>query len=134
DWLLAAPVTERYQTTKWIYLPEGTWIDYFTGLVYQGGQYIEYAVNGESWTDIPLFIKEGAIIPTQKTLNYTSEEDVEELFIDIFADSAQTSFLLYDDDGSSYDYEDGVFFKQTITAQDTGATGISVDFSSKSGS
>ena len=134
DWLLVSPVTERYQTTKWIYLPEGTWIDYFTGLVYEGGQYIEYAVNGESWTDVPLFIKEGAIIPTQKTLNYTSEEAITELFVDVFADNAQSSFLLYDDDGSSYDYEDGAYFKQAITAQNNGASGIAVNFSAKSGS
>lgn len=134
DWLLASPVTERYQTTKWIYLPEGTWIDYFTGLVYEGGQYIEYAVNGENWTDVPLFIKEGAIIPNQKVLNYTNEENVTELFIDVFPDSKQSSFLLYDDDGSSYDYENGEFFKQTITAQDNGSAGVSVSLSAKSGS
>lgn len=134
DWLLAAPVTERYQTTKWIYLPAGTWIDYFTGLVYQGGQYVEYAVNGESWTDVPLFIKQGAIIPTQKALNYTSEEAVSEIMLDIFPSSAQSSFRLYDDDGSSYDYESGEYFKQTVTAQDRGTAGVSVDLSARTGS
>lgn len=134
DWLLAAPVTERYQTSKWIYLPAGTWIDYFTGLVYQGGQYVEYAVNGESWTDVPLFIKQGAIIPTQKALNYTSEEAVSEIMLDIFPSSAQSSFRLYDDDGSSYDYESGEYFKQTVTAQDRGAAGVSVDLSARTGS
>lgn len=134
DWLLASPVTERYQTTKWIYLPAGTWIDYFTGLVYQGGQYVEYAVNGESWTDVPLFIKQGAIIPTQKALNYTSEEAVSEIMLDIFPSSAQSSFQLYDDDGSSYDYESGEYFKQTVTAQDRGTAGVSVDLSARTGS
>ena len=134
DWLLASPVTERYQTTKWIYLPAGTWIDYFTGLVYQGGQYVEYAVNGESWTDVPLFIKQGAIIPTQKALNYTSEEAVSEIMLDIFPSSAQSSFRLYDDDGSSYDYESGEYFKQTVTAQDRGTAGVSVDLSTRTGS
>lgn len=134
DWLLASPVTERYQTTKWIYLPAGTWIDYFTGLVYQGGQYVEYAVNGESWTDVPLFIKQGAIIPTQKVLNHTSEEAISEIEIDVFPDSVQSSFQLYDDDGSSYDYESGEYFKQTVTAQDRGAAGIAVELSTKTGS
>lgn len=134
DWLLASPVTERYQTSKWIYLPAGTWIDYFTGLVYQGGQYVEYAVNGESWTDVPLFIKQGAIIPTQKALNYTSEEAVSEIMLDIFPSSAQSSFRLYDDDGSSYDYESGEYFKQTVTAQDRGTAGVSVDLSARTGS
>ena len=83
-------------------------------------RYIAYAVNGESWTDVPLFIKEGAIIPTQKVLDYVDEESITELEIDIFPDSVQSQFLLYDDDGSSYDYEDGVFFKQSISARDNG--------------
>lgn len=134
DWLLAAPVTERYQTTKWIYLPAGTWIDYFTGLVYQGGQYVEYAVNGESWTDVPLFIKQGAIIPSQKPLNYTSEEAIREITLDIFPHTEQSSFRIYDDDGSSYDYESGEYFRQTVTAQDRGTAGIAVDLSAKTGS
>lgn len=133
DWLLVSPVTERYETTKWIYLPAGTWIDYFTGLEYQGGQYIAYAVNGESWTDVPLFIKEGAIIPTQKVLDYVDEESITELEIDIFPDSVQSQFLLYDDDGSSYDYEDGVFFKQSISARDNGTSGITVSLGSAEG-
>lgn len=134
DWLLVAPVTERYQTTKWFYLPEGNWIDYFTGLVYQGGQYISYAVNGESWTDVPLFIKQGAIIPTQKPLDYTGEESIREVFVDVFAAPTQSSFRLYDDDGGSYDYENGEYFLQTITAQDKGSAGLKVNFSGVSGS
>lgn len=36
--------------------------------------------------------------------------------LDIFPSSAQSSFRLYDDDGSSYDYESGEYFKQTVTA------------------
>ena len=42
EWLLVAPITERGQSVKWIYLPEGTWIDYNRGTVYEGGQYIPY--------------------------------------------------------------------------------------------
>lgn len=83
---------------------------------------------------MPLFIKQGAIIPTQKVLNHTSEEAVSEIEIDVFPDSVQSSFQLYDDDGSSYDYESGEYFKQTVTAQDRGAAGIAVELSTKTGS
>lgn len=134
DWLLAAPVTERYQTTKWIYLPAGEWIDYFTGIAYTGGQYIPYSVNGESWTDIPLFIKEGAIIPTQKVLDYTGAEEISDIGVDIFASGNATSFNFYDDDGETYDYEDGEYFKQVITAQDLGSSGIQVTLEDNTGS
>lgn len=134
DWLLAAPVTERYETTKWIYLPEGNWIDYFTGMVYNGGRYIAYSVNGESWTDIPLFIKEGAIIPTQKVLDYAQAEPIEEIEVDIFPGTTLTSFNFYDDDGISYAYENGSYFKQVISAIDNGMNNINVSVGAKTGS
>ena len=134
DWLLVSPVTERYQTSKWIYLPEGHWVDYATGLVYTGGQYIQYAVNGETWSDMPMFIKEGAIIPSQKVLDYTSEEAITQIDIDVFASGTESSFALYDDDGVSYDYENGAFFKQIISAQDNGSAGIQVSLGAKTGS
>ena len=54
--------------------------------------------------------------------------------LDIFPSSAQSSFRLYDDDGSSYDYESGEYFKQTVTAQDRGTAGVSVDLSARTGS
>ena len=50
EWLLVAPITERGQSVKWIYLPEGTWIDYNRGTVYEGGQYIPYSLNSGSWS------------------------------------------------------------------------------------
>ncbi len=134
DWLLVAPVTDQYETTKRIYLPAGRWIDYNTGIVYEGGQYYAYDIDNTTMSDLPTFIKEGAIIPTQKVLDYTSEEDVTEVMIDVFASSSGSSFNLYDDDGASYDYEDGAYFKQVITATDNGPAGVSVNVGAVSGS
>jgi alpha-glucosidase (family GH31 glycosyl hydrolase) len=134
DWLLVAPVTERYQTTKWIYLPAGQWIDYSTGLSYNGGQYIAYSIDNTNWTDIPMFIKSGAIIPTQKVLDYVDQEVITEIFVDIFADDTASSFNLYDDDGNTYNYENGSYFKQIITAKDNGSSGVNVNFGVKTGS
>ncbi len=134
DWLLAAPVVDENQTVKEIYLPAGTWIDYFRGITYSGGQTIKYPVDAETWTDIPLFIKKGAIIPSQKVLDYIGQENITTVFVDVFPDTVQTSFCYYDDHGDNYDYENGVYFKQVITAQDNGANGIKVNIGGKSGS
>ena len=84
DYLLVAPITERGASCKWIYLPEGRWIDYNRGTVYEGGQYIPYSLNSETWTDIPMFVKEGGIIPTQDVENYVGEKSVEHLYVDVF--------------------------------------------------
>lgn len=132
DYLLVSPVVDEDATNVSIYLPAGTWTDYFTGKVYQGGQTINYAVNKDTWDDIPLFIKNGAIIPNQDYQNYVGEKPVANLYVDIFPDSKKTSFNYYDDDGSTYKYEKGVYFKQTISAQDK-TNLVQVDLDKKTG-
>lgn len=119
DSILVAPVTERGQSVKWIYLPAGTWTDYNRGTQYAGGQYIPYSINSEQWTDLPMFVKSGAIIPTQNVQNYVGESDVNTVTVDIFPGTQTTSFDYYDDDGSTYQYESGVYFSQEISASKT---------------
>ncbi|GLQ98451.1 TIM-barrel domain-containing protein [Dyella mobilis] len=115
--LLVAPVVAKGQAEKDIYLPEGQWIDYFKGTVYQGGQTIHYAVDNKSWADIPLFIREGAIIPTQPPMDYVGEHPVTQLTVDVFPAEHATHFDYYDDDGGTYAYERGVFFSQRLSTQ-----------------
>lgn len=132
DSLLVSPVVDEDATSQKVYLPAGTWTDYFTGKVYEGGQTIDYAVNKATWDDIPLFIKNGAIIPNQDYQNYVGEKTVTNMYMDIFPDSQKTSFDYYDDDGSTYQYEKGSFFKQTLTVQDQ-TNLVQVDLNEKTG-
>jgi len=125
DFLLVAPVVERGQTAKDLYLPAGEWIDYFRGDRVQGGKVIRYPVDPASWLDIPLFVKQGAIIPTMEVQNYVGERPVQAVTVDVFPDSAPSAFVYYDDDGATYDYEKGAFFKQEIRAW-TDANGTAV--------
>jgi alpha-glucosidase len=117
DYLLASPIVVQQQATKQIYLPAGTWTDYFRGTVYTGGQTISYPVNTTTWDDIPVFIKSGAIIPTIDVMNYIGEKPVKTVYFDIFPSADKTSFTYYDDDGITYNYEKGAYFSQAITAQ-----------------
>ncbi|SEU23235.1 Alpha-glucosidase, glycosyl hydrolase family GH31 [Lacrimispora sphenoides] len=133
DWLLAAPVTERGQSCKWIYLPEGNWIDYNRGTAYKGGEYIPYSLDTQSWSDLPLFVKEGAIIPSQDVEDYVGQKETERIFVDIFPSSQKTEFQYYDDDGITYDYENGTYFSQTISGQKSSGQ-VNVGISAKSGS
>ena len=117
DGLLVSPVVMKGQTEKDIYLPAGQWTDYFTGKVYQGGQSIRYAVDDQTWRDIPLFVREGAIIPTQPAMDYVGERPVTELTVDVFPAGHTTHFDYYDDDGNTYAYEHGAFFSQRMTTR-----------------
>jgi alpha-glucosidase (family GH31 glycosyl hydrolase) len=133
DWLLAAPVTERGQSCKWIYLPAGNWIDYNRGTTYTGGQYIPYSLDSESWSDLPLFIKEGAIIPSQEVQDYVGQKEIDRIFVDVFPASQTTEFQYYDDDGTSYDYENGEYFIQNISSQKSSGE-VTIGISAKTGS
>lgn len=96
--ILVAPVFTG-QNERDIELPKGKWFDFYTG---------EYAGNGETITiktkleQIPLFVKDGAIIPM---LTSTAKvKSVQSLEIRHYGQK-ENAFLLYNDDGVSYDYE-----------------------------
>lgn len=133
DYLLVSPVVGKEQKSKQIYLPEGVWTDYFRGQTYTGGQTITYSINDETWTDMPIFIKQGAIIPSQEVMNYVSEKDIEIVEVDVFPSTQLSEFTYYDDDGQTYNYESSDYFKQKITAQDLGGSGYQVSIEEATG-
>ncbi len=116
-YLLASPVVRQGQTRKDIYLPAGQWTDWFSGKVYAGGQSIQLAIDNKNWSDIPLFVRAGAIIPMQPPMDYVGEKPLTELAVEAFPADQRSSFEYYDDDGSTYAYEHGAYFRQTLTTQ-----------------
>ena len=135
DNLLVAPILDEGQTTKDIYLPAGTWTDYFTGKTYTGNQTIQYSCDATNWDDIPLFVKQGAIIPTQDYVNYVGEKTIDKIYLDVFPDVKQSSFEYYDDDGTSYGYEKGKYFKQNlVVSRNDDWSGVEFKTSEKEGS
>jgi alpha-glucosidase (family GH31 glycosyl hydrolase) len=126
NWILAAPVLYKLGTAREeslmrrIYLPPGGWTDYFRGNRYHGGQWIDYKLNPLSWMDWPLFIKDGAIIPTSDPVPAIHTAKPELVYLDVFPASAPSSGVFYDDDGESFDYQKGQYCRQIITASRRG--------------
>lgn len=87
-----------------IYLPEGEWVDYFTGDIYQGGRIIN---NYEAplWK-IPLFVKRGAIIPLNNPHNNPGQVNLTERIYEIYP-YGESVFTEYDDDGLTEAYRRG---------------------------
>jgi len=131
-WLLVAPILGEGQAHRGIYLPPGEWIDYFRGTRYQGGARIEYQVDPQTWRDIPLFIRSGAIVPRQEPQQYVGQRPVREITVDIFPSDRLSAFDYYDDDGETYSYETGNYFKQRIRVQAT-SLAVNVWLDSRSG-
>ena len=99
-------LTGKFQDRFETYLPDGTlWYDFHTGECIQGGQDFE---RDYSISEIPVFVKAGAIIPMGPQVQYTSEKPWDCLDIVIYP-GADGSFILYEDEGDGYGYEDGAF-------------------------
>jgi alpha-glucosidase (family GH31 glycosyl hydrolase) len=123
QWLLVSPVVGQGQTSKRIYLPAGTWMNWFTGKTYAGGQTIDVPVDAKTWRDIPLFIRDGAIIPMQPVMDHVGQHPVTTVTVQVFPSGHATHFDYYDDDGETYAYEKGAYFLQTMSTRKTdGAT------------
>jgi alpha-glucosidase len=120
DEMLVAPIVAEGQQHRTIYLPPGQWIDYFRGQRYDGGKAIVYSVDPQTWSDIPLFVRAGAIVPTQDIQQYVGEHPVTRVYVDVFPAAKQANFTYYDDDGTTYDYEKGAFYEQRLSASDDG--------------
>jgi alpha-glucosidase len=111
DAMMVAPV-ESTRFTEDVYLPEGEWYRLSTGKKYDGGK----VINAEApLTDLPVFIKAGAIIPMQHLIQSTNEKGDGILEIHVWYGKEANRFVYYEDDGISYDYQKGVYYKRAIS-------------------
>ena len=101
--LLVAPVVEKGATSRTLYLPKGEWHDYWSGEKHTGGQEITRKVDLET---MPLFVRAGAIIPMDPVRQYTGEKVSEPTTLNVYP-GANGAFLLYEDDGASFNYTKG---------------------------
>jgi alpha-glucosidase len=105
DALLLAPVTAPAKNKRLVYLPAGTWYDWWTHEAYCGGQHI---VADAPLHKMPLFVKAGAVIPMAPVANYCGERPEDTLSLEIFVGEAEPcAGQLYCDDGISHAYTRG---------------------------
>lgn len=108
-----------------IYLPEGRWIDWFSGEVYTGGRIInEFPVP--IWK-LPVFVKQGAIIPITDPHNQVSDISPDKRSYEFYP-RGKSSFTEYDDDGVSEAYKAGAgtFTKIESEVSDAGKVTITI--------
>jgi alpha-D-xyloside xylohydrolase len=100
--LLIAPVTSSNDTTLTVWLPKGQkWYSFWNDTKYDGDQELRYhATFGE----LPVFVKEGSIIPSYKYALSTAQLDAKELLLDVYTGS-NGNFALYEDDDVSEKYK-----------------------------
>ena len=130
DDLLAAPILQAAVTRRLVYLPKGTWVDFWTGKQVKGGA----TVTADAPLDtIPLYVRAGAILPMGPEMNHVGEKDGP-LTFSIYPDSAGRAGLsLYEDDGATLDYLKGVERRTTVSYQ-ASAGGAEIQLSGPTGS
>ncbi|MER7916143.1 MULTISPECIES: TIM-barrel domain-containing protein [unclassified Streptomyces] len=124
---LVAPVYQDSETRDGIYLPKGTWTDYWTGRTYHGPTTVDgYHAPLDT---LPLFVREGAIVPMwPKGTTSWQTRDRLELDWDLYPSAHGTShYTLYEDDGVTRDFAKGAAATQRVSLhRDAHGTTVSV--------
>lgn len=104
--LMACPVGYYKARSRDVYLPNKCgWYDLYSGTHYQGGQTITVSAPYER---IPVFVPEGGIIPFGPAMEWSDEKPAELIHLYIYS-GKDSSFQLYEDEGTNYNYEKGKY-------------------------
>jgi alpha-glucosidase/alpha-D-xyloside xylohydrolase len=101
--MMVAPVVEKNATSRRVYLPRGSWYDFWTSDRVDGGREFERPVD---LATMPLFVRAGAIVPMGPLKQFTSQQVDGPLTVTIYP-GADGSFDLFEDDGRSFAYRQG---------------------------
>ena len=109
--ILACPITAPNQTGRRLYIPRGKWYNFWSDEVVEGGT--------EQWVDadldsMPIFVKEGAIIPKYPVQQYVGEKTIDELLLDVYYKEGKETSEVYEDATDGYDYIKGRYSLRTF--------------------
>jgi alpha-glucosidase len=101
---MAAPIYHPGREHRHVYLPTGAWYDWWTDELIAGPKHLLAYAPLER---MPLYVRAGAIIPSGPDLGYADERPLDPLTLDLYPGNG--AFTLYEDDGHSFEYEQGQF-------------------------
>jgi len=89
-----------------VYLPDSsTWYDFWTNIIYKGGTTL---IASAELSTLPIYVKAGSILPKGPDIQWTGENLVGPLTINIYSDK-DGEFTIYEDEDDNYNYENGAF-------------------------
>ncbi len=102
--ILVCPILEPNAKGRRMFFPKGNWYSFWDGELVSGGE--------EKWVDadidsMPIYIKEGAIIPKYPIQQYVGEKKVEELKLEVYFKLGKEKSQVYEDAHDGYDYKKG---------------------------
>ncbi len=127
--LLVAPVIEKGAKTRSVYFPEGKWYRFDGASVEQGPGRGEVSAGLD---EIPLYVREGSIIPLAPVMNYTGEKPWDPLTLEVYPGPDRFGYELYEDQGDGFDYLDRGFARTRYTCSRSGE-GIELEIEARKG-
>jgi alpha-D-xyloside xylohydrolase len=102
---LVNPVTEPAATSRHLYLPQSRWYDFWSGAATDGGRAVDAAAPLER---LPLYVRAGSIVPMGPDVEWSGQKPADPIELRVYR-GADGDFLLYEDEGDTYNYEKGEF-------------------------
>jgi len=113
---LVAPFESTKEYGK-VYLPSGLWYNLYNDEQLQGKQQI---IQPLSVSSLPVYVKESSIIPMQSLVQTTAQAPTDTLSLHIYNGNVLNEFVYYEDDGKTYNYEQGDYYKRSIKFEPAG--------------
>jgi alpha-glucosidase len=127
--LLLAPVLERGARRRALYLPAGSWISLDDDARFAGPRRIEVEAPLER---MPIFVRGGAVIPTQSAVQHTGEAPDEPLVLEVFPGGDSTGFLI-EDDGETTAHSRGAVARTSLRVRDRAGGRLRLELGARQG-
>ena len=114
DKILVSPVFHPGQKSKVVYLPQGTWFDYWTHEPYAGAKEHTIATPLES---MPVFVKAGSVIPEWPLMQYVGEIEPEEMKFQVYYSDYEVNSFYYEDHGDTFAYEQDIYTEKKFVVR-----------------
>nr|MBP6585361.1 DUF5110 domain-containing protein [Flavobacterium sp.] len=109
--ILVCPILEPNAQGRRMYLPVGNWYNYWTDELVTGKKELWVQTD---FDQIPIFVKEGAIIPKYPVQQYVGELEFEEITLEVYFKLGKEKSIFYEDAQDGYDYNKGRYSLSTF--------------------
>ena len=108
--IMVCPVESGKDFMK-VYLPAGEWYDLYNDEKSSGGKETTLQLG---MAKLPVYVKASSIIPMQSLVQSTSIAPTDTMLVHVYKGTTPNTFVYYEDDGKTFAYEKGMFYKRTI--------------------
>ena len=109
DKLLICPVLEQGATSRIVYLPKGTWYNFWTHEVLDGET--EHSVDAQI-DSMPIFVRAGTVLAQYPVMQYVNEIPITDLQLNIYYSSYEVNSFLFEDHGDTFAYEQDIYMEK----------------------